>query len=163
MTSQISTTTIHDGITYTAELLDDNAAGIVMIASDEHVAREWVGTGRWDGARIECDAVLGHDQDAADEIYDALEGGLAAALTAARLADVATIDPRYTTSTDPRAVYRAWGGKDDQSLTMDMGGWTSDDALDVFAACVQAESLHMAGEALGLVRIERIARDGECG
>lgn len=39
----------------------------------------WAGTGRWDGHTIaDCPAVLGGDQDTADEIYESLDAAMLA-------------------------------------------------------------------------------------
>ena len=69
----IQTTTRYAGVRYTATIEEPPR---LTITSDERVALEVVGTGTWDGHRIECDAVLGHTPEAAEVIYDALERGL---------------------------------------------------------------------------------------
>lgn len=64
-------------------------------------------------------------------------------------------DPRYVSSTDPRAVLRAWGGESASDATMDMGGWTDSDEA-AFRAAVQDESRYGAGEELRCILIERV-------
>lgn len=61
---------------YTATLCPDTQQVEIL---DDH--GHWAGTGRWDGHTIaDCPAVLGGDQDAADEIYEALDAAMIAAL-----------------------------------------------------------------------------------
>lgn len=66
-------------------------------------------------------------------------------------------DPRYVTSTDQRAVLRAWGGESPQHATMDMGGWTDTDA-HAFRSAIQDESTTMAGEPLDYIVIVSVER-----
>lgn len=56
-------------------------------------------------------------------------------------------DPRYVSSTDPRAVLRAWGGESAQHATI-MGGWT-----DTNEAAFRLAVHRMAREPLGYVAI----------
>jgi hypothetical protein len=69
----------------------------------------------------------------------------------------ATAD-RHVSSGDPRAVLRAWGGADEQSATLDMGGWLGgEDTVAQFVAAVQAEAVHGCGCELACVVVEDMA------